>query len=81
MPDGATIKAPLPGTFYRQPNPDAEPYVAEGDEVKPGDVVALIEVMKSYYEVRSEQAGVVSRFLVQNGDPIEAGQDIVALGD
>ncbi len=77
----ATIKAPLPGTFYRRSNPDAEAYVSEGDSVQAGDVVGLIEVMKTYYEVRSEQPGVVERFLVDNGDPVEAGQEVVALAD
>ena len=76
-----TIKAPLPGTFYRQPDPNANPFVAEGDAVKPGDVVGLVEIMKSFHEVKSEASGVVERFLVENEDTVEAGQDLAVLGD
>jgi biotin carboxyl carrier protein len=73
------IKTPLPGTFYRRPAPDAEPYVAEGDAVAEGDVVGLIEIMKTFHEVRSDTEGVVARFLVENEELVDAGQDIIAL--
>jgi biotin carboxyl carrier protein len=74
-----TIKSPLPGTFYRRPNPESEPYVSEGDEVNPGDVVGLIEIMKSFHEVVSDAQGRIARFLVENEDLVDAGQDIIAL--
>ena len=74
-----TIKAPLPGTFYRRPDPGADPFVDEGDEVNPGDVVGLVEIMKSFHEVKSEDSGVVERFLVENEDTVEAGQDLAVL--
>jgi acetyl-CoA carboxylase biotin carboxyl carrier protein len=74
-----TIKAPLPGTFYRQPDPNADPFVTEGDAVSPGDVVGLVEIMKSFHEVKSEDSGVVERFLVENEDTVEAGQDLAVL--
>ena len=76
-----TIKSPLPGTFYRRPDPNTAPYVTEGDRVEAGDVVGLVEIMKSFHEIRSEEAGVVERFLVENEDLVEAGQDIIALAD
>ena len=79
MADEQTLKAPLPGTFYRRPNPEADVFVSEGATVREGDIVGLIEVMKSFYEVRAETAGVVDRFLVENGAPVDAGQDLVAL--
>ncbi len=75
-----TIKSPLPGTFYRRPGPNADAFVGEGDRVRPGDVVGLVEIMKSFYEITSEAEGVVARFLVENEDLVEAGQDVVALG-
>jgi acetyl-CoA carboxylase biotin carboxyl carrier protein len=74
-----TIKSPYPGTFYRRPNPDADPYVAEGDEVSSGDVVGLVEIMKNFHEIKAERDGLVERFLVGNEAAVEAGQDIVAL--
>ena len=75
-----TIKSPLPGTFYRRPNPAADPYVDEGDEIKPGDVVGLVEIMKSFHEIQADADGRVARFLVENEDLIDAGQDIIELG-
>jgi len=73
------IKTPLPGTFYRRPSPDADPYVEEGASVAAGDVVGLIEIMKTFHEIRSEADGVVARFLVENEELVDAGQDIIAL--
>lgn len=74
-----TIKSPLPGTFYRRPNPQADPYVSEGDEIKTGDVVGLIEIMKSFHEIQSDADGVVARFLIESEDLVDAGQAIIAL--
>jgi acetyl-CoA carboxylase biotin carboxyl carrier protein len=76
-----TIKSPYPGTFYRRPSPDADPYVSEGDTVKPGDVVGLVEIMKNFHEVTSEQNGVIDRILVDNEGLVEAGQDVVTIRD
>jgi acetyl-CoA carboxylase biotin carboxyl carrier protein len=81
MADRSTIKAPMPGTFYRRPSPDEDPFVNEGDRVASGDIVGLVEVMKSFNEVKSDQDGVIESFLVENEDAVEAGQDLVALGD
>lgn len=81
MHEQTTIRCPLPGTFYRRPSPQAEPFVEDGDRIEPGDVVGLVELMKTFHEVKSEQAGVVERFLVDNEDPVDAGQEIIALRD
>jgi biotin carboxyl carrier protein len=74
-----TVKTPLPGTFYRRPSPDAEPFVQEGDTIAAGEVVGLIEIMKTFHEIRSDADGVVARFLVENEELVDAGQDIIAL--
>lgn len=71
----------MPGTFYRRSSPDVEPFVAEGDTVQPGDVIGLVEIMKSFHEIKSEESGVVQRFLVENEDAVEAGQALAELGD
>jgi acetyl-CoA carboxylase biotin carboxyl carrier protein len=76
-----TVRSPLPGTFYRRPSPGAEPFVSEGDEVAQGDVICLVEVMKSYHEVKADRAGIADRFLIEDAEPIEAGQDILVLRD
>ena len=74
-----TIKSPLPGTFYRRPDPSSEPYVQEGDTVQPGDVVGLVEIMKTFHEIPSDASGRIARFLVENSALVDAGQDIIAL--
>ena len=73
------IKSPLPGTFYRRPSPEAEPYVQEGDSVAAGDVVGLVEIMKTFHEIHSDAAGRIATFLVENSALVDAGQDIIAL--
>jgi biotin carboxyl carrier protein len=67
------ILSPLPGTFYRAPSPDKPPYKADGDSVAVGDVIGLIEVMKSFHEVKAEVAGANVRFAVDNEEPVMAG--------
>jgi acetyl-CoA carboxylase biotin carboxyl carrier protein len=74
-----TIKSHLPGTFYRRPNPTSDPYVDEGDEVKAGDVVGLVEIMKSFHEIQADADGTIARFLVENEDLVDAGQDVIEL--
>ena len=73
------ILSPLPGTFYRRPAPDKPPCKEAGDKVEKGDVVGLVEVMKTFYEVKAEASGTVVRFLVENDDAIQAGQPIADL--
>jgi acetyl-CoA carboxylase biotin carboxyl carrier protein len=75
------VKSPYPGTFYRRPSPEADPYVSESDTVAKGDTVGLIEIMKNFYEVKSEEAGTVDRFLVENEDLVEVGQELLVLRD
>lgn len=74
-----TVKAPLPGTFYRRPDPESDPYVQEGDAVSAGDTVGLIEVMKSFHEVKSREEGMAAKFLVEDEEAVDAGQDILEL--
>ena len=74
-----TLKAQMPGTFYRRPDPDSDPYVSEGDSVSAGDTVGLIEVMKSFHEVKAEDDGTVSKFLIEDEEAVDAGQDVLEL--
>lgn len=73
------LLSPLPGTFYRRPAPDKPLYKNEGDEVAVGDVIGLIEVMKSFNEVKAEVAGKIVRFLADNEEPVMAGQALVEI--
>lgn len=70
------ILSPLPGTFYRRPAPDQPPFKGEGDPVAVGDVVGLVEVMKSFNEVQADAAGTLVRFLVDDEGAVMAGQPI-----
>ena len=73
------ILAPLPGVFYRKPAPDKPAYKSEGDIVAVGDVVGLIEVMKSFIEVHAEAGGKIVRFIVGDEEPIMAGQPLLEI--
>ncbi len=74
-----TIEAPLVGTFYRAPAPDAKPFVREGDRVEKGQVVCIIEAMKLMNEVEAKVAGRLVRALVENAQPVEFGQPLFLL--
>lgn len=74
---GIVVKAPFPGTFYRRPDPDSEPFVAESETVEAGTVIGLIEVMKTFQEIRAEAAGTIAKFFVDNESPVDAGQPLV----
>ena len=75
------ILSPLPGTFYRRASPDAPVYKSEGDSIVKGDVIGLIEVMKSFHEVRADKSGTIVKFLIDNEDPVMAGQKLCEIGD
>jgi len=75
------ILAHLPGTFYRRPSPDEAEYKSIGDTIVEGDVIGLIEVMKSFHEVKADRAGTITAFLIENEDPVMAGQPIAELSD
>jgi len=68
------VKAPLVGTFYRSPSPDAEPFVEEGDQVQVNDKLCIVEAMKIMNEIESPVAGIVREVCAKNGKPIEFGQ-------
>ncbi|RCW24006.1 biotin-dependent enzyme [Ciceribacter lividus] len=70
------IKSPLPGTFYRRSSPDAAPYKQDGESVAAGDVLGLIEVMKTFHEVRADASGSSITFVADDNEPIMAGQVI-----
>jgi len=71
-----TVEAPMVGTFYRASSPTAEPYVKEGDVVKEGQVLCIIEAMKLMNEIESKVGGRVARILVENAHAVEYGQPL-----
>lgn len=70
----AEIKAPMVGTFYRAPAPEAPPYIEIGQIIEPGQVICIIEAMKLMNEIKSEIKGKVLEILVDNAEPVEFGQ-------
>jgi acetyl-CoA carboxylase biotin carboxyl carrier protein len=75
-PTLVTMEAPMVGTFYRAASPTADPYVQEGDAVKEGQVLCIIEAMKLMNEIESKAAGRIARVLVENGQAVEYGQPL-----
>ena len=68
------VTAPIVGTFYDSPAPDADAYVKVGDRVKAGAVLCIIEAMKLMNEIETETAGTVAEILVRDEEPVEYGQ-------
>lgn len=79
MAENKAIVSPIPGVFYRKPSPDKDVFVNEGDSVKAGDVIGLVEVMKNFYEIKAEEDGVIESFTAENEEIVEAGQEIARL--
>ncbi len=73
-PQLVEVQAPIVGTFYASPTPDAPAFVKVGDRVAAGTVLCIIEAMKLMNEIEAEAAGVVREVSVGNGDPVEYGQ-------
>ncbi|KPQ06540.1 MAG: Biotin carboxyl carrier protein [Rhodobacteraceae bacterium HLUCCA12] len=74
MPD---IQSPLPGTFYHAPDPNSAPFKKPGDAVAADDTIGLVEVMKTFIEVKAEVEGTFDGFVAPNAEPVQAG-DVLA---
>ena len=71
-----SITAPMVGTFYRAPSPEAGPYVEIGSRVKKGQTVCIVEAMKLMNEIEAEVEGKIIKIMVENGQPVEYGQPL-----
>ena len=76
VPPGHVVKAPMVGTFYRAPSPDAKPFVEVGQAIAEGQTICIIEAMKLMNEIESDTGGVIKAVLVENGQPVEYGQPL-----
>lgn len=72
-----TVHSPLPGTFYRKPSPDAPTFKEIGEKVSEGEIIGLIEVMKTFTRITAEVAGTIVIFHVDDEDAVMAGQPLV----
>jgi len=73
------VASPMVGTFYRAASPDSNPFVEEGDSVRKGQTLCIIEAMKMMNEIEADAGGRVLRILCENGQPIEYGQPLIIL--
>jgi acetyl-CoA carboxylase biotin carboxyl carrier protein len=74
-----TVKSPIVGVVYLSPDPTKPDYVNVGDSVKEGDIVCLIEAMKTFNPVKAHRSGTVSKILVESGDPVEYGESLLVI--
>ena len=74
-----TIKAPLVGTYYGSSKPGATPFISEGDTIRKGQIICIIEAMKIFNEIESEISGKVLKLLIKNGTPVEYDQDLIVV--
>jgi acetyl-CoA carboxylase biotin carboxyl carrier protein len=70
------VLAPLTGVFYRAASPDVAPYVEVGDRVEPGDVLCVLEAMKLFNEIQSDDAGTILRVVPDNGELVSQGDEL-----
>ncbi len=73
------VQSPMVGTFYRAASPDSDPFVEEGDSVRKGQALCIIEAMKMMNEIEAEVAGKIVRILCDNGQPVEYGQPLMII--
>jgi acetyl-CoA carboxylase biotin carboxyl carrier protein len=76
---GDAIKSPMVGTVYLQPEPGAEPFVRVGDSVAAGQTLMIIEAMKTMNPIPAPKAGKIAAVLVEDGQPVEFGEPLVAI--
>ena len=73
---GEKVLSPMPGVFYSSQSPDKPPFVSEGDQIKIGQTLCIIESMKIMNQIESEQSGTIKKILVNNSDPVEFNQPL-----
>jgi biotin carboxyl carrier protein len=73
------VRSPIPGTFYRKPAPDQPVYKEAGDSVSNGDTIGLVEVMKTFHEVKADADGTIAAFTLDDAEPVMAGQVVAEL--
>lgn len=76
---GHVVKSPMIGTFYRAPSPEADPFISVGDAVKKGQVIGIIEAMKTMNQIEADADGVVKAIMGENASPVEFGQALIVL--
>ena len=71
------VKSPMVGVAYLSSEPSSSPYIVEGQHVKQGDILLLIEAMKTFNEIKAPKSGVIQKIIILNSQPVEFGDDLV----
>ncbi|MFB6268409.1 MAG: acetyl-CoA carboxylase [Halobacterium sp.] len=79
MTEQITVTAPMPGVFYRRPDPDEPVFVEVGDEVESDEVIGLIGVMKNFHDITADEAGEVVEFFAENEEEVDAGDELATI--
>ena len=79
IPEGEVVRAPMVGTYYGAPSPDAEPFVSLGQKVSEGETICIIEAMKMFNQIEAESSGTIVAILVENGQPVEFDQPLFVI--
>ncbi len=77
--EAVIMKSPLVGTFYNSPKPDEPPFISEGDIIREGQIICIIEAMKIFNEIESEVSGKVEKILINDSTPVEYDQDLIVI--
>ncbi|GAB3096986.1 acetyl-CoA carboxylase biotin carboxyl carrier protein [Lysobacter terrae] len=80
LPPGHVVRAPMVGTFYASPSPDKPAFVTQGQSVKQGETLGIIEAMKMFNPIEADVAGTIVKVLVESGQPIEFDQPLFVIG-
>ncbi len=76
---GHQVKSPMVGTFYSSPSPESPVFAKEGQSVKEGDVLCIVEAMKMMNQIKADKSGTISAVLVENGQPVEYDQPLFTI--
>jgi acetyl-CoA carboxylase biotin carboxyl carrier protein len=79
VPEGELVRAPMVGTFYASPSPEADVFVSLGQQVSEGETMCIIEAMKMFNQIEAETSGTVVAILVENGQPVEFDQPLFVI--
>lgn len=79
QPSGHQVKSPMVGTFYSAPAPGSKPFVTEGQSVKKGDTICIVEAMKMMNQIEADKDGVIEAVLLADGEPVEFDQPLAII--
>ncbi|MDA3933922.1 MAG: acetyl-CoA carboxylase biotin carboxyl carrier protein [Gammaproteobacteria bacterium] len=79
LPAGHIVRSPMVGTYYASPTPESEPFVTMGQKVSLGDTLCILEAMKMFNQIESDQSGKIVAILCENGEAVEYDQPLFVI--